>query len=125
MLDLTPEAHKLWVAFYDEHADEQFRLGGALASAWSKLEAYAARFALITHLVRCQDYGIYQPDHGKIDEVSIRAGITLARWFGNEARRVYGRLKETEGERGLRDRVEEVRSLGGAVTVRDWQNLLA
>ncbi len=123
VLDLTPEAHKLWVAFYDEHADEQFRLGGALASAWSKLEAYAARFALIIHLVRCQDYGLHQPDHGKVDEVSIRAGITLARWFGHEARRVYGRLKETEGERGLRDRVDQVRSLGCAVTVRDWQNL--
>ena len=51
-LTLTREAKAAWVRFYNEHAREQVDLSGDLAAAWSKLEGYAARFALLVHLVR-------------------------------------------------------------------------
>ena len=36
-----------------------------------------------------------------VDEVSMAAGITLADWFGQEGRRVYGVLGESDEERDV------------------------
>ena len=47
--------------FYDEHADEQNQLNGKYAAAWSKLEAYTARFALLIQLLRTVENGTVQP----------------------------------------------------------------
>lgn len=52
-VQLSVEAKQLWVAFYDEHAAAQFEADDRLGSALAKIEAYAVRFALIFHLVRC------------------------------------------------------------------------
>ena len=49
---VSKEAKEVWVRFYNEHADEQVEMKGDLAAAWSKLEGYAARFALLIHLIR-------------------------------------------------------------------------
>ena len=51
VLHLSPEAKAEWVKFYDEWADEQHASEGELAAAFSKLEAYAARFAMLHHIV--------------------------------------------------------------------------
>ena len=52
ILKLTSEAKSRYVAFFNEHNEQISSLDGELAAAWSKLEEYAARLALIVHLVR-------------------------------------------------------------------------
>jgi hypothetical protein len=57
-----------------------------LCLAWSKLEAYAARFALIVQLCA---WAAGEASGDAIDQPNIEAGIAHSDWFGNEARRVY------------------------------------
>jgi hypothetical protein len=118
-LPLTPGAKNAWIAFYNEHAQEQEGLTGDLAAVWSKLEGYAARLALIVHLVRwaARDRTLDNPN--AIDERSIGAGVQLSRWFGREADRVYAILRESEEDRERRRLVEAIERKGGAVTVRE------
>ena len=119
IVTLSDEAKRLWVEFYNEHNEEQFELVGDLAAAWSKLEGYAARLALVVHCVRsAEDTSI---DPLKLDAESMRAGIALARWFANETKRVYPLLDESPEEQDWRRLVELIEHKGGAVTVREIQ----
>ncbi|MCK4658239.1 MAG: DUF3987 domain-containing protein [Phycisphaerae bacterium] len=122
LVKLNPTAKRRWVRFHNEHAAEQAGLTGDLAAAWSKLEAYAARLALVHHCVRVAagDETLADPD--KVDEVSMAAGVGLARWFGGETKRVYATMAESNESRDLRRLTELVRNKGGVVSVRDWQN---
>ncbi|MFM9959688.1 MAG: YfjI family protein [Planctomycetaceae bacterium] len=121
VVGLTPAAKAVWITFYNEHAAEQAELSGDLAAAWSKLECYAARLALVVHCVQVvsRDPSLTSPD--MMDESSIGAGITLARWFGHEARRVYAMLAETEDDTDQRQLVEWIRTRGGTATARELQ----
>ena len=49
----------------------------------------------------------------------MQAGITLARWFGNEWRRLYAAMIETDDDRAGRRLVELIQCKGGSVTLRD------
>ncbi len=49
---LDPAAKAEFIEFFNEHNEEQSQLDGDLAAAFSKLEGYAARFALVIHLTR-------------------------------------------------------------------------
>jgi len=118
-LPLTSEGKAAWIAFYNAHAREQAELAGDLAAAWSKLEGYAARFALVVHLVRWAAGDKTLDNPNIIDERSIQAGVTLSQWFGYEARRVYQILGETDEQRDQRRLVERIRSKGGSITVRE------
>lgn len=119
VLWMTPEAKALWVAFYNKHGQEQVDLDGDLAAAWSKLEGYTARFALIVHCVRwaAGDPSLVDPD--QIDEASMAAGIELSSWFKYEERRVYALLEESEEERKRRGLCELIERRGGEITPRD------
>ena len=112
-------AKRAWVTFYNEHAAEQVDLSGDEAAAWSKLEGYAARFALVMHLTRWAAGDATLHDPARVDEASIAAGVVLARWFANEARRVYAILGESDEGRESRRLVEWIERRGGTVTVRD------
>lgn len=119
-LPLSPAGKAAWIAFYNHHAAEQAALpGDDLAAAYSKLEAYAARLALVIHFVR---WAANDPALGStdvVDEASIEAGATLARWFAHEAQRVYEVLHEDEGDAEHRRLVEWIQGRGGSVTARD------
>jgi hypothetical protein len=118
-LSLSPEARREWVAFFKEWAAEQAAAEGPLAAALAKLEGYAARLALIHHVVT--HVGLETDDRREIGIKSISAGITLARWFGGEARRLYAELVETEDERQTRQLVEYITARGGRITARELQ----
>lgn len=120
-VDLTAEAKGLWVAYCNAHGAEQVDLTGDLAAAWSKLEGYAARLALIIHYARwaADDASLKDPD--KIDADSMARAVILAEWFKGEARRVYGVLGESDDQREQRQLVEWIQRRGGAVTVRELQ----
>ncbi|HUO06986.1 MAG TPA: YfjI family protein [Phycisphaerae bacterium] len=119
-LPLTAGAKALWVDFYNAHnAAEQASEGGDISAAWSKLEGYAARLALIVYCARMVDEGA---DPDAVDGVSMTAGITLARWFGGEAERVYAMLggdAQTDEHRAL---WQWIRERGGRITARELRN---
>ncbi len=117
---LSAEAKEAWVAFYADFAREQAEAEGDLAAALSKLEGYAARFALIHHVVT--HVGLDTHDDRDVGACSVEAGVTLARWFANEARRVYAALKESDVEKQTRRLMDWIRSRGEeGVTARDLQ----
>ncbi|KKM15724.1 hypothetical protein LCGC14_1693090, partial [marine sediment metagenome] len=116
-LPLTPEGKAAWVDFYNAHGAEQAALSGDLAAAWSKLEGYAARLALVIHLARWAGGEIVGP--ASVDEASMAAGIALVDWYKVEARRVYGALKESAEQREARELYDFVRDQGGRMTTRE------
>lgn len=119
LVTLADDGKQAWVTFYDEHAGEQVNLSGDEAAAWSKLEGYAARLALVVHLTRWAAGDATLRDPARVDEASIAAGVVLARWFGDEARRVYTILGESDEGRESRRLLEWIERRGGTATVRD------
>lgn len=119
LVTLAPDGKSAWVRFYNEHAGEQVDLSGDLSAAWSKLEGYAVRLALVIHLTRWAADDATLRDPTRVDEASIAAGVALARWFGDEAKRVYAILSESDDDRETRRLVEWIARKGGAVTARD------
>ncbi|MGZ0174023.1 MAG: DUF3987 domain-containing protein [Planctomycetales bacterium] len=119
IVELSQTAKNLFCVFYNEHAQEQETLDDDLAAAWSKLEEYAARLALIVHLARHASGE--NVTERKVDEASMAAGIELTRWFCRETRRVYAALDQSEVERGHYELAEWIRRKGGTVSVPDVQ----
>jgi hypothetical protein len=118
-LRLSPDAKAAWVAFYNAWAREQAAAEGEMAAAFSKLEGYAARFALLHHVVSLAARG--EDDRVPVGRASIDAGAALCRWFAGEARRIYATLTESKEERAARKLVEFVRARGGRITARALQ----
>jgi len=118
-LSLTPEARALWIAFYNRHGAELSALTGDLAAAWSKLEGYAARLALVCHLTDWAAGCTALP--GPVDQVAVESGIRLTEWFKHETRRVYAVLGEGDDERDRRELVDLIRRRGGTITARELQ----
>jgi hypothetical protein len=118
-VSMAPDAKAAWTAYYNSHAIEQADLIGDLSAAWSKLEEYAARLALVIHLIRrVANDGV---DPLVLDVDSMLAGIRLVEWFKHEARRVYAMLAESDTERDHRRLAEWIDRKGGSVTSRDVQ----
>lgn len=115
MIDLTSDARIRWAAHVDQHGQRLLDMHGAERAAAAKLEAYAARFALIFHCVR-QANGEKQLDF--VDRQDIEHGIALADWFGQETRRVYAALGETSEARERRELLDLIQRHDGRVTAR-------
>ncbi len=122
-LGLDAAAKAAWIDFVNEHGEEQLALVGDEAAAWSKLEGYAARLALIVHLVRAAADDPTLADREEIDAASIDSGIRLSRWFAAEALRIYGALAADEGDRETRRLLELLERQPGPVSVREWQRI--
>lgn len=121
LVRLSVEAKTAWTTYYNAHADEQAALSGDMAAAWSKLEEYAARLALVVHFVRWAANDPMLTKVDILDAASMVAGIALANWFKHEARRVYALLDESEGERDQRRLVDWIGRKGGTVAAREVQ----
>ena len=117
LVELDEDAKAEFIAFFNEHANEQAELGeGELAAAWSKLEGYAARLALVVHCVRHASGDSVDPR--KVDADSMRVGIELCRWFGGETKRIYAALACTDEDRERATLVAWIRDRGSIITVR-------
>ncbi|MHB1035126.1 MAG: YfjI family protein [Pirellulales bacterium] len=121
VLGLTPEAKHEWVAWYNAHGRDQAEQSGDLAAAYSKLEETAARLAMLFHMVRSLASDPMLRDHGRVDAQSIVAGVTLAKWFCHEARRVYGLFSESAEDTDRRRLVDWINQRGGCATAREVQ----
>jgi hypothetical protein len=118
-LDLTPKAKVIWVEYFNRHRAELIDLDDDLAAAWSKLEAYTARFALIFQL--CKWAAGDSAAATAIDESSMAMAIELSDWFGLEAKRVYSLFFEEEKEQEQRELIEWIQRQGGRTTSRKLQ----
>lgn len=113
---LTLAARGLFIDFYNEFAGEQDREDDEdVTAAFSKIEGYAPRFALIFQLVGWANESCTRHE---VDEDSMKRGIALALWFAREAKRVYAMLRATPEERENRALVELITRRGGSVTAR-------
>ncbi len=119
LIQPNSEAKQAFISYFNSHAQEQVDLTGDLSAAWSKLEEYAARLALVVHFVRWAASDLPEPNI--LDVESMSAGITLAKWFKGEATRVYTMLSETDTERDDRRLLEWIDRKGGSVTTREVQ----
>jgi hypothetical protein len=119
---LSPEAKAVWVAFYNEHASAMEGMTGKMAAAYAKLEAYAARLALVLYLAKAvaKDDWAVAGDHA-IDAEAMMAGVTLAKWFAYETERVYQILEESQESAEWRQVVEFIERKGGRITANDLQ----
>ena len=110
-----------WVEFYNEHGSEQNDLSGDLAAAWSKLEGYAARLALLIHECRWAQEDATLADPDRVGGASVAAAVELVRWFKHETERLYGVLSETESQQRQRRLIDLLRARGGTATIREIQ----
>jgi len=118
---LSPQAKERWVRWFEIWGDATNAAEGEQAAALAKLEGYAARLALIHHVV-----SLTSADAGglvihPITDASLAAAIALVEWFAGEAVRVYTILRETAEERECRRLVEWIEARGGSVYSRDLQ----
>jgi hypothetical protein len=116
VLDLEPEAAEAWRAFVLEHAAAQFKADGPVAEMMTKAEAWAARLALVCHMIR--QAGEPTLPH-RIDADSIRRGIGLARWAAREWERVFVGMERGSIEADDRSLRDWLRGRGGVATARD------
>ena len=121
VIGMLPDAKLAWTEFYNQHAQEQIDLSGDLSAAWSKLEEYAARLALVIHYVRWAAGDAEAQIADAIDAESMRAGIGLAQWFKAETRRVYALLSESDEDHDQRRLIEWIELKGKSVTAREVQ----
>ncbi|MGE3316519.1 MAG: DUF3987 domain-containing protein [Planctomycetaceae bacterium] len=121
LVGMTPEAKERWKSYYNAHGEEQNELTGELSAAWSKLEEFAARFALVIHFIRWAACDPSLPLPDLVNAESMAAGIALAEWFKTEARRVYSMLGEDDQTRLRRQLIEWIDRRGGRVSERQVQ----
>jgi hypothetical protein len=119
IVHLGPDAKRIWIEYYNIHGAEQVRLQSDLAAAWSKLEGYTARLALVFHMVRYVSGDPSVKDPFVIDEASMAMAIQIARWFKHEARRLYSMIGETGPEQSDRQLLAWIERRGGTTTVRE------
>lgn len=90
-LSLSIEARRLFGAFVEELDEERRQLpDGPLRSASAKIEAKAARLALLFQLAEDVEAG-RQPR--EVTGAAMQRAIELARWFWYETQRVYARMR--------------------------------
>jgi hypothetical protein len=124
LVRMTAEAKAEWVRFYARFAGRQAEVDGDLAAAFSKIEGYAARLALLHHV--CEEVAAGRDGTAEVTAESVRAGIALAEWFAAEAGRVYRMLGQDEAAAETDKLVEAVARLaarfGGRLTAKQLQN---
>jgi hypothetical protein len=117
-LPLTGDGEAVFQAFYERHAERQANAEGVIASMLAKIEAAAARLALIHYI--CRQAGDEPTLSNAVDAESVKAGVALAEWFAREWQRVYeatiggGATLNKDGEL-----VAWIESQGGETSVRE------
>jgi hypothetical protein len=117
---LSKDGKAAWIEFFEEHAAQQQDRGGELAAAWSKLEGYCARLALLVHLCTLGEWDCTDA-RNPVSAASVRAAVVLTRWLGREAERVYSVFRESDSQEGCRQIIDLIRQRGGTITVRELQ----
>ncbi len=119
-IQFTSEARQAFIGFYDRHGLRQDTTQeDDLAAAFAKLEAVAARLALIFHCIHWANDDLDDPDFIGMEDIT--AAIAITEWFINETRRVYQLFGEDEGTVEASELIDWIIRRGGEVTARDLQ----
>jgi hypothetical protein len=116
---LSDHAKQRWVEWVPTWGDKTDTSEGEQAAALAKLEGYAARLALVHHVVTLT---VEDPSRLVVEDISensMCAALTLVEWFAGEAARVYTILRETDAERVCRRLVEWIQARGGSTSARE------
>lgn len=105
-----------FIDFFNSHNLKASAQTEPMKAVFSKLEAYAARLALIMHMTRVVSDDTTLKFKSKVDGDSVAAAVELARWFAFEAQRVYQVLAEDEEATERRRLIEALRRMGGKAT---------
>ena len=117
-LDLDADAKAAFVDHYNDFGERMDNESEEVEASISKLEGGAARLALTFQLMT-------NPESRTITLPMMEAGIAAARWFADEASRVFTMLTETEHETERRVLVEWIERHGGWVTKRKLTRTLS
>lgn len=120
LIRFEPEAKRVWVEFISDHYREQEdpSFPDSLRGPWAKMEGYAARLALIIHMLR---YVCDETPQEDIDAKSMCAAADLIDYFKSHTRRVYSELRSTPDDKKAEGTLSWIQSKGGTVTARDLQ----
>ncbi|QDT34824.1 YfjI family protein [Thalassoglobus polymorphus] len=89
---LSKPARARFVQFVNQHGIETANVKGAIAAAYSKLEAYCLRFALIFHLIDLVE-GRAENVESRVQLENLERAIQLVEWFKWQTQRVYQSLQ--------------------------------
>jgi hypothetical protein len=121
IISMLPEATAWFADFVNEHGEQTAAISNAaLRYHYAKLEAVAARLALIFYLCDGATQELVGPPG--VQEQHVLAGIAVARWFGREAYRVYEGY-ESAADREQRELLEEIRDHGGTISPREMRDI--
>jgi Protein of unknown function (DUF3987) len=112
VLDLAPEAMQRWEDWFNRHAEELESpdFPDVLVGPWSKLVAYAARLALIVHLLRV---ACDEATGEEVDAESLERSFRLIAFFKLHAKLVYSRLRQPPKAKEVLKAVAWIRRHGG------------
>jgi hypothetical protein len=123
ILEMRPDARQAWIDWWNSHADEINNpdLPAVLLGPWSKLKSYAARLALIIHLLRlvCEE----TPYEQQIDLESMQRALRLVAYFKSHLRVTYERITFHPDDQRDMAVLDWIRRKGeGECTARDLLN---
>ena len=117
---MRADAKRVWIEFFERHAQRQFDATGDELAMLAKVEGTAARIALVLYCAKSVGDDAANLDV-LVDAESVRAGIQLAEWFADENARVYDEVRRSPAEREDAELIEWITRRGGRVRVRDVQ----
>lgn len=116
----SPEAKGRFVQFFNAHGKEMRAFkSDRLKSAWSKLEAQAARLALVFHCVRHAFLPSTDDEARVISLNTLEAALEWVEWLKGETRRIYYTLTHRGQTRDADRLLAFARRNGGRCTARD------
>lgn len=121
VLTFTTEGREEWVDWITSHYEEQEAptFPVHLLGPWSKMEGYAARLALIIHVLR---YVCKETTSPHVDQFSMASAADLITYFKSHARRVYDELHTTPEDAQVASALTWIRKQPGRkATGRDVQ----
>lgn len=114
-----PVAQEKWFDLSDEHRAEMRKMPARNLGVAKKIEAYAARLALVLHVARY--FAKEVADLGKLDVRDVESGWALAKWFEQNAFLARGFMTITEEDQLVDKAVTWIRAHGGQATLRELQ----
>jgi hypothetical protein len=121
LVQLSPDAKEQFVRFYNSNTDERSELTGDMKASWAKFTSYAARLALIFHVVqRIEDGGAMHLLQGD----AMQRAIRLISWFKRESVRILEFLRQTKCNIDFETNIilEVIEKNGGTITARELQH---
>ncbi len=119
-IGLDADARAAFGRFVTAHNQAMQSESDHVAAAWSKLECYVVRIALVFHLVQEAAGDLSLEDSEQINADTLGAAIQLVEWFKNETKRLYMLNEMTDHDRETLRVINWIDKQGGSVTTREF-----